>query len=135
MGDRWDALIELATKIAELPAPDRDMDVLVWQAIDPEAPKNLLSWTPEFTQIIDDALKVVPFGPHWRWLLDKRPYADSGRPDGYRAHVTLSGLIDPRDTEVWAAVPAIALTAAALRGRAFLTVVKPLGKEIEEHPF
>jgi hypothetical protein len=70
-----------------------------------------------FTHSVDAALTLVPPNPGWRWLLDKRPYAESGRPDGYRAEVWCSPGIEPAVTASWCKTPALALCAAALKAR------------------
>lgn len=74
---------------------------------------------PRYTESVDAALTLVPTkGRDWRWLLDRRPYADDGRPDGYRAEVYYSPQVEPRDTESWCATAALAMCAAALKARA-----------------
>lgn len=73
---------------------------------------------PAYTAKIDDALLLVP--PDHRWLLDKRPYADGGRPDGYRAQVYRGGHYYATAADMpsaWASRPGLALCIAALKAR------------------
>lgn len=137
-----DALLDLAARLDLIAGPERELDYEILRAVDPstygryeaafqqvlaKAHANGLtnrddacrrhgfSDCPRYTGWLDSALTLVP--KHYRWLLDKRPFADSGRPDGYRAEVRPQGSPD-RPSEHWGPTPAIALCIAALKALA-----------------
>lgn len=137
-------MLALADRVERAECPSRELDAEIWATTESKGapvwrvgpptyePARLfcnpcpdIDWigydlfqiAPHYTSSIDSAVLLVPTGNLWRWLLDRRAFA-SGRPDGYRAEVTLSGKIEPKDCQSWAATPALALCASALRARA-----------------
>ena len=138
-------LLELALRVEKLEGPDPETDRLIhfhmvhpwlaekavkWVHAAYEGPTDFLwwdqarldakgegypdNWEP-YTASLDAALSLVPEG--WRFILDKRPSAET-RSDGYRAVVWLEPIAPYEKMGVWAATPALALTAASLRARA-----------------
>jgi len=145
-----DELLALAERVEQATGPDREIDLAIFGALDMPLPEKYadmlvsLAWNEDqrafiyqlgdmqvryepapYTASLDAALSLVPEGH--RWLVDKRPFAE-GRSDGYRAQVYREGYYyksDMSDTPTsWAASPATALTAAALRARAHSQEVK-----------
>ncbi len=134
-------LMLLAHRVASVNAPDGDLDAEIdilinfpqhrcMTAAEATEYRNLIPPSrralkgkvgiviaASFTQSIDAAVTLVPPGPMWRWLLDRR-FDGKRRSDGFRAEVTFSGLIEPTDAQFWCSHPAVALTASALAGRA-----------------
>lgn len=109
---------ELLARLEKAEGPDRELD---WEI---ELTRGTAGTPgghelPRYTGSLDAALTLVP--EHHRFLIDKRPYADEGRPDGYRCQVYKQGYpyrSDGSDTPTaWASSPALALCIAALRAR------------------
>lgn len=66
---------------------------------------------PNYTTNLQDAVSLVPEG--WRYLMDKRPYAES-RQDGYRAEVYRQGSPETPETH-WGPTMALALCIAIIK--------------------
>ncbi|WP_116970797.1 hypothetical protein [Blastomonas sp. UPD001] len=105
---------ELAARIERAEGPDRALDCLVHEVIGNVvdhvyAEMHSAEETPFYTASIDAAMQLVP--PDREWSIEG--YTCSGvRPDHVRASAWVLG--SPR---VFAATPAIALCAAAIRAR------------------
>lgn len=117
-------LLALADRCEAASGPDRKLDRLIdhhkWPIKQPDYHLALSlrdEWdVPAFTASIDAALTLVPEG--WTWSLDqtqRAPYRDCGRADLYAP----GGGIKPADiSDIYAATPALAICAAALRALA-----------------
>jgi hypothetical protein len=134
-------LIELAARVEAAEGPDRELDAEIALAvgivreragecffghrdysvmvlergyydIEGSAPE-----LPHLTASLDAAMTLVPEG--CRFNLNKRPYAEARR-DGFHAQVWFSRYYENASDmpNAWAATPALALVAAALRARA-----------------
>lgn len=90
---------------------DQDVRISVWDGNG----RTKVNVKP-YTASLDAALSLVP--AECRFNLNKRPFAD-GRADGYHAQVWYSRYYATADDmpNAWAATPALALCAAALRAR------------------
>lgn len=142
MSERDPKTAGLADRISALSAPSREIDRDILWEIFPEDRKRVFDGVrhistmtnadgepdfflrisdrhdcPHYTGSVDDALTLIPYGARWRWLLDRR-FDAANRQDGFRAEVTFSGEIEPKDAAVWAASPALALAASAIKARA-----------------
>lgn len=132
-------LLGLADRCEKASGPDRVLDAEIarscgWVALDKHQwwsaehvadcrQRKVSKWQyatqslPTFTASIDAALSLVPEG--WKWSCDftQRPlFQDCGRADLYAPGI---GDDRPADvTDIYAATPALALTAAALRALA-----------------
>ena len=118
-------LLALADRVEAATGPDREMDAEIAFAVGWR--KSRGEWwkppggewglvLPTFTASLDAALSLVPEG--WRWSVDftqRAPYQDCGRADLYAPG---SGYKPADVQDVYAATPALALTAAALRALA-----------------
>jgi len=130
MGD----LLELAKRCEQASGPERELDGAIWCAVNGY---DFLGWDGAgvmwrkrghdrshypadrvriFTASLDAALTLVPEG--WPWSLDatqRPPYRECGRADIFAP----GGGLKPTDVmDVYAATPALAICAAALRARA-----------------
>lgn len=133
-------LIALAARVEQAQGPDRALDADITLVMHPElslAPWERITYPsggasvfadrsdpddlnvvspPRFTASLDAATTLVPEG--WRWSVDytqRAPYRDCGRADLYAPG---SGYKPADVSDIYAATPALALTAAALRARA-----------------
>jgi len=112
-------LLELAERVEKAEGPDEDLDqaigTLLWQDQTDEEPRNVFDCYQRYTASLDAAMTLVPEGAAWT--------AQQGMDPDRTAFgaVTLPSPapdIPPPDFQVFAATPALALTAAALRARA-----------------
>jgi hypothetical protein len=122
-----DSLKQLAERVEAATGPDRELDEAICAALYPTyelpyaarcAPTHIQSIVPRYSASLDAAMTLVPEGwcktvADW-WCGDDKPpfFADCGDLDALKADV--DGII----FQAWAATPALALTAAALRARA-----------------
>lgn len=112
---------ELAAKVESADGPDRVLDYLIFAATLP--PNYAYLWDPadsnhRYTASLDAAMTLVPEG--WAWMV------------GCAAGVRFCATIMPTDEsgieadaiDMFAATPALALCAAALRSRALASSVE-----------
>jgi hypothetical protein len=109
------ALIDLAARSEAATGPDRELDLAVWRAIDPNASdldakgKVLLPWLWCVTSSVDAAMTLVP----------DRCQFGAGRDNLVEGPPGWAWVSDSEDFEVVrAATPTLALTAACLRALA-----------------
>lgn len=125
-------LIALAERVEAATGPDLDLERDIATALGAGAAYIAGSRDWHFTKSLDAAITLVPEG--WRWIM-RQACPDKANPDerGFFARLEtedfetvtwgkgdcwITDHIAGQEAKCWAATPALALTAAALRSRA-----------------